>query len=276
MRITKVFVMFVFQAYVLLFVFISISSAQYNSDFTNSLGMEFVYINPGTFMMGSPVTEKGRKFDETQHKVVLTNGFYMQTTEVTQGQWRRIMGNNPSYFENCGENCPVENISVLDMLEFIRKLNTIEGTNRYRLPTEAEWEYAARAGTTTAFSFGDTLSSEQANFLPPGTEHEKCLEKKDVCVTMPVRSFSPNAWGLYDMHGNVSEAVSDAYETNYSPGPVTDPIGPKKHDLQYVFRGGHCVSVASDCRSASRGFNDYNSRGRLCGFRLAASVQSEE
>ena len=126
--------------------------------FTNSLGMEFVLIPAGSFMMGSPSSEKGRDRDEKQHRVTLTKSFYMQTTEVTQGQWKKIMGNNPSYFKNCGDDCPVEQVSWNDAQEFIRKLNRKEGADKYRLPTEAEWEYACRAGSTTRFCFGDSDS----------------------------------------------------------------------------------------------------------------------
>ncbi|TET86837.1 MAG: hypothetical protein E3J46_07280, partial [Desulfobacteraceae bacterium] len=115
---------------------------------TNSLGMEFVSIKPGSFMMGSPSSEPGHQGYERQHKVTLTKGFYMQTTEVTQGQWKAVMGNNPSKFKNCGDDCPVEKVSWNDAQGFIRKLNQKEGSDKYRLPTEAEWEYATRAGST--------------------------------------------------------------------------------------------------------------------------------
>ena len=123
--------------------------------FTNSLGMKFVLIPAGTFMMGSPSDELGRLKDELQHKVTITKSFYLQSTEVTQRQWREIMSNNPSHFKDCGDNCPVERVSWDDAQEFIVKLNQREGTDKYRLPTEAEWEYPCRAGSTTRFCFGD-------------------------------------------------------------------------------------------------------------------------
>ena len=119
----------------------------------NSIGMKFLLLPGGTFMMGSPSSEKGRDSDERQHEVTLTKGFYMQATEVTQGQWQAIMGKNPSHFKNCGDNCPVEKVSWNDVQDFIRKLNQKEGANKYRLPTEAEWEYACRAGSTTRFCY---------------------------------------------------------------------------------------------------------------------------
>ncbi|MGD9215317.1 MAG: PEGA domain-containing protein, partial [Desulfobacteraceae bacterium] len=124
---------------------------------SNDIGMEFVYIQPGTFKMGSPSAEQGRYKDEHQHRVTLTRGYYIQTTEVTQHQWEAVMGNNPSSFKNaCGKDCPVERVSWHDAQAFIRKLNQMEGTTQYRLPTEAQWEYACRAGSTSRFSFGNS------------------------------------------------------------------------------------------------------------------------
>jgi formylglycine-generating enzyme required for sulfatase activity len=127
------------------------------SSITVSLGasMTFVLIPAGTFMMGSPTTELGRSREETQHQVTLTKSFYMQTTEVTQGQWKAVMGSNTSFFSSCGDDCPVEIVSWDDATSFIQKLNQMEGTTQYRLPTEAEWEYAAKAGSTTAFHNGE-------------------------------------------------------------------------------------------------------------------------
>ncbi|MEX1327978.1 MAG: ABC transporter permease subunit, partial [Desulfobacterales bacterium] len=120
----------------------------------NSLGMEFVLIKPGKFMMGSPEDEPGRYTGERLHAVNLTNSYYMQTTEVTQAQWKALMGKNPASHKRCGDTCPVEQISWQDAQQFIQKLNQKEGTDKYRLPTEAEWEYASRAGSTTAFPNG--------------------------------------------------------------------------------------------------------------------------
>ena len=122
---------------------------------TNSLGMEFVLIKPGKFLMGSPEDEPGRYTGEKQHRVNLTKPFYLQTTEVTQGQWQALMGKNPSSHKRCGDSCPVEQVSWEDAQRFIQKLNQKEGTDKYRLPTEAEWEYACRAGSTTALPNGD-------------------------------------------------------------------------------------------------------------------------
>ena len=130
--------------------------------FTNSIGMKFVWIPPGTFMMGSPKEEKQRNGNENQHKVTLTKGFYMGVSTVTQEQWQEVMGNNPSMFEG-EKNLPVDSVSWNDCQEFIKKLRE-KDKKPYRLPTEAEWEYACRAGTTTPFHFGETISTEQANF----------------------------------------------------------------------------------------------------------------
>lgn len=132
------------------------------------IGAKFILIPSGTFKMGSPSEEPERGSDETQHQVTISKPFYMQATLVTQGQWKKVMSNNPSYFKNCGNDCPVEQVSWYDVQEFITKLNSIEGTNKYRLPTEAEWEYAARAGTTSLFYTGNCLSTDQANYHGKG------------------------------------------------------------------------------------------------------------
>jgi len=236
---------------------------------TNSLGMEFVYIAPGTFMMGSPSNESGRENDERQHQVTLTKGFYMQTTEVTQGQWKALMGHYPFYFEDCGDDCPVENVSWNDVQEFIRKLNQREGGNKYRLPAEAEWEYAARAGTDTPFAFGRCLSTDQANYKGnyplPG-----CSEGENRQRTIRVASLKPNTWGLYDMHGNVWEWCQDWFG-DYPSSAVTDPTGPSGGSRR-VLRGGSWDSVARLCRSAFRIGVKPGSRLIFVGFRLLRTL----
>ena len=175
----------------------------------------------------------------------------MQTTEVTQGQWKRVMGNNPSNFSGCGSNCPVENVSWNDAQEFIRKLNAMEGGNKYRLPTEAQWEYACRAGTTTPFNTGDNITTSQANYdgNNPMPGYSKGQYRKQ---TLPVKSFSPNRWGLYDMHGNVCEWCGDWYGENYySSAPTRDPQGPSSGTIR-VLRGGCWNRGARILRSAVR------------------------
>ena len=235
--------------------------------FTNSLGMKFVLIPAGTFMMGSPPDDPQRDDDESQHRVTISKAFHMQTTEVTQGQWKRVMGNNPSHFKNCGDNCPVETVSWHDVQEFIRKLNQLEGTNKYRLPTEAEWEYACRAGTSTPFYTGKCISTDQANYngslsMPgcPKGEYRK--------GTVSAGSFPPNTWGLYDMHGNVWEWCEDWFGY-YPSGHVTDPKGPSS-GIERVLRGGSWGDVAWYMRSSGErlryhpDLRDYDN-----GFRLA-------
>ncbi|HPX10981.1 MAG TPA: formylglycine-generating enzyme family protein, partial [Syntrophales bacterium] len=170
--------------------------------FTNSIGMTFVLIPPGIFVMGSPPTEPQRFDDEVQHRVELTKPFYMQRTAVTQGQWKAVMKGNPSHFNGCGDSFPVEQISWEDCRRFIEKLNRREETDRYRLPTEAEWEYACRAGTASPFNTGDCLSTDQANYNG-NYPYRGCRGGKYRHCTVSVASFPPNAWGLYDTHGNV-------------------------------------------------------------------------
>ncbi len=233
---------------------------------SNSLGMAFVYIPPGSFTMGSPSGESERGSDETQHRVTLTRGYYMQTTEVTQGQWRKVMGSNPSRFKNCGSNCPVEKVSWEDCQKFIRKLNGLEGTSKYRLPTEAEWEYAARAGTDTPFSFGRCLSTDQANYVG-NYPYSGCSKGEYRNSPVAVGGLSPNAWGLYDMHGNVLEWCQDWYG-GYLSGSVTDTVGPNS-GLGRVLRGGGWLGSAGDCRSADRHGGSPGNRYDYLGFRLA-------
>ena len=170
--------------------------------FTNSIGMTFALIPAGTFQMGSPAGEAGRNDDERQHKVTISRPFYLQTTEVTQGQWQKVMGSNPAHFNTCGKDCPVEQVSWDDAQEFIRKLNQMEKTDTYRLPTEAEWEWACRAKSTGRFSFGDDEA---------GLKDYAWFDKNSAAKTHPVGQLKPNAWGLYDMHGNVWEWCRDWY-----------------------------------------------------------------
>src|ERR1700677_3230103 len=169
-------------------------------NFTNSIGMKFVWIPPGTFTMGSPSKEEKRGEDETQHKVRLTKGFYIGIHTVTQEQWQQVMGNNPSHFKG-EKNLPVEKVSWDDCQEFIKKLRE-KDKKLYRLPTEAEWEYASRAGTKTPFHFGETISTDQANYngnFTYGDGKKGAFRKK----TTPVGSFPANDFGLFDMHAVV-------------------------------------------------------------------------
>jgi formylglycine-generating enzyme required for sulfatase activity len=222
------------------------------------LGAKFVLIPAGVFLMGSPNSELGRDHDEgPQRQVTISRPFYMQTTEVTQGQWKRVMGSNPSHFSSCGDECPVENVSWEDVQNFIKKLNSMEKTDKYRLPTEAQWEYAARAGTATRFHAGnkdEDLSS--SGWAKPNS----------AAKTHPVGQKTPNSWGLYDMNGNVYEWVQDWYHL-YAPGSVTDPAGPVSGSKR-VRRGGSWSSIARFCRSANRDYVAPGLRSGLLGFRL--------
>ncbi len=241
----------------------------------NSIGMKFVLMPPGTFMMGSPPDEPGRHENERLHRVTLTGGFYMQTTEVTQGQWKAVMGNNPSHFKNCGNNCPVEKVSWNDVREFIKKLNRKEGTGKYRLPTEAEWEYAARAGTSTAYSWGDRADCGKMMYEnDAGSSEDKCTDYvsgKGLTAdsTAPVMSYASNSRGMYDMPGNVYEWCQDIYNADiYVYGEnQTDPV--YTVGSYRVIRGGGWNRNARRCRLADRSKSGPGSRSYNIGFRLA-------
>jgi formylglycine-generating enzyme required for sulfatase activity len=237
---------------------------------TNTIGMKFVFIKPGTFMMGSPTDEPGRGSNETQHQVTLTKGYYMQTTEVTQGQWKAIMNKNPSNFSSCGNNCPVEEVSWNEVQGFITVLNQKEKTDVYRLPTEAEWEYAVRAGTSTPFAFGNCLSTNDANYEGdyPLTGCSKGIYRKK---TIAVGSLKANAWGLYDMHGNVWEWCQDWYGS-YPTNSLTDPGGPSSGSNR-VLRGGNWRFYAQHCRSAARNSFSPGTRGSTIGLRLSRTLK---
>jgi len=239
------------------------------------LEIPMVWCPPGTFLMGSPESEKERDPDETQHRVTLNQGFWLGQTEVTQEQWNAVMDSNPSYFK--GDTLPVDGVSWIDATEFIKRLNAKLGKELYRLPTEAEWEYACRAGTTTPFHTGENLTTDQANYdgrypyadFPKGEYREK---------TTPVGSFPGNAWGLQDMHGNLWEWCQD-WLGDYAAGEQVNPGGPDSGQFR-VLRGGSWDDDGSYCRSADRGgltpglTPDY--RGVNSGFRLARGQKEPE
>jgi uncharacterized protein (TIGR02996 family) len=215
-----------------------------------SVEMTFAWIPPGTFLMGSPPKEAEREDDETQHHVTLTKGFYLGIHPVTQAQWQAVMGNNPSRFQD--ENRPVEWVSWEDSRNFCENLSRLHG-KRYRLPTEAEWEYACRAGTTTPFHFGETIDTDQANVA--GIYYFEAQGKKGVFdqKTTPVGSFPPNGWGLFDMHGNVHEWCADWFGAEYyKKSPRQNPQGPE-HGERRVIRGGCWGLYNENCRAANRG-----------------------
>jgi formylglycine-generating enzyme required for sulfatase activity len=257
-----------------------------SSSFTlDDLDMTFVRISAGEFDMGSPEDELERRNDETLHRVRITQDFYLQTTEVTQEQWQTVMGQNPSYFSNCGPDCPVEYVSWNDIQEFLTSLNAQRADSyEYRLPTEAQWEYAARADSDTAFYGGD-ITEPNGNDPILNTlgwyvqnsdaSYEGCNEVSSRCIgPQPVGGKIPNTWGLYDMHGNVWEWCSDWYG-DYPSGSVSDPQGPSSGDNR-VLRGGSWYSSASGCRSAYRSRSQPGSRNISGGFRLAASLLAQQ
>ncbi len=233
--------------------------------FRNSVGMELVFVEPGTFQMGSDSEEASD--DETPHDVTLSNGFWMGAYEVTQAEWKAVMGDNPSDFKD--PRAPVETVDWNLVNEYCRKLTESERRARrlpegwsYHLPTEAQWEYACRAGTKTEYFFGDDLQPDQANFGASA-----------IGKTVTVGRYQPNKWGLYDMHGNVYEWCWDWYG-DYEPGPdgqpVKDPVGPASGGIR-VGRGGGWYDVAGSCRSANRYGNYPDGDVSILGFRVALS-----
>ena len=227
----------------------------------NSIGMEFVLIHAGEFLMGSNDKFYSERPDHPVHRVRISKPFYLGQYEVTQGQWQMIMEDNPSLFQG-DSNLPVEHVSWEDVQELLRKMNAHEGSARYRLPTEAEWEYAARAGTTTAYSFG-----HDSHQLSEYAWYRENSENK----SHPVGQKKPNPWGLYDMHGNVWEWVQDWYGLS-TAGTAADPVGPP-WGLSRVFRGGSWFSDAWYCQSAYYNGVRPSTRNGYLGFRLLREVQ---
>jgi formylglycine-generating enzyme required for sulfatase activity len=249
--------------YEILFVIAAFISLDAKQPVVNAVGMKFVWIPPGTFMMGSPGSEKGRGDDEHHRKLTIRKGFYMSAHLVTQEQWQAVLGENPSEFKG-EKNLPVDSVSWNDCQEFLKKLKG-KDKKAYRLPTEAEWEYACRSGTTTPFHFGATLSTDKANYNGnfvygkgvKGIHREK---------TTPVGSFPANAWGLHDMHGNLWQWCND-WHGGYSAKDLTDPQGPKS-GKERILRGGSWGSHPVYCRAANRNFADPSSRTEYYGLRV--------
>ncbi|MBO3459567.1 SUMF1/EgtB/PvdO family nonheme iron enzyme [Aetokthonos hydrillicola Thurmond2011] len=247
----------------------------------NGVELEMVYIPGGTFMMGSPDDEKPRPHRQTPQHTVTIKPFYMGKYQITQAQWRAVanmpkiqrdLNPNPSYFE--GENRPVECVSWENAVEFCQRLSAFT-KREYTLPSEAQWEYAARAGTTTPFHYGETITGQLANYYanetyaeePPGEYREQ---------TTPVGSFPPNSFGLYDIHGNVDEWCADPWHDSYEGAPTDGRVWVYNStgDKYYTLRGGAWSIVPRDCRSASR--DDYSRRGVISshvGFRVSCGVE---
>lgn len=233
-----------------------------NFDIMNSVGQELALIPAGSFMMGSPSSDEDRKDDETEHNVILSKSFYMGRTEVTRGQWRMVMGTEPwtelRGYVDTGDDYAVTNIKWYDALAFCEKLSDIE-RRTYRLPTEAEWEYACRAGSKTRFSFGNDYAELDRNGFFEGTEWYAGLKHV-------VAQKRANAFSLYDMHGNCWEWCNDWYG-EYPPGSVTDPQGPDS-GLSRVLRGGSINCDGREIRSANRWETLPKSHESDYGFRL--------
>ncbi len=299
---------------------------------TNSLGMKLALIPPGEFQMGSPESERQRNGNEQQHRVRITNPFYLGVYEITQSEFEQVMGRNPSAFSNGGGQAeaatgvdtsryPVESVTWYEAIEFCNKLSEKEGRQPYyrlalieredngsikaakvsieegggyRLPTEAQWEYACRAGTTTPFNFGTANNGTESNCngkRPDGTEEQGPALGRPV----PVGSYRPNAWGLYDMPGNVWEWCWDVYDEAYYKNPAesdtphsrtakvrkksntknsakSDPLGPSGGSDR-VMRGGAWGALALECRAAHRGWNEPQHRYYDRGFRVARAEE---
>jgi len=257
----------------------------------NSVGMKFALLPAGAFTMGSPFTQAGRSGDETAHEIMLTKPFSVGLTEVTQGQYEKVMGRNPSVFQGAllaaavkdPKQLPVENVSWDDAVEFCRRLTETPEEKKagrvYRLPTEAEWEFACRAGGANgAFHFGDALGGGDANFhakYPYG----KAVAGEPLLRTAAVASYKPSPAGLFDLHGNVWEWVADKYDRDYYlNGPPKDPVGPR-NPTRRVARGGSWRNDAARCRSAYRGKYEPDTRLDNLGFRVVmvpAEPEAEE
>jgi len=232
---------------------------------TNPIGMKLNLIPPGEFTMGSPLSEPGRSDSETEHRVRITKPFYLSAHEVTQQQYEKVMGKNPSWFSALGNGkdrvseidtsqLPAEKVNWHDAVAFCGKLGEREGA-KYRLPTEVEWEYACRVGTTTAYSFGNDASGLGEYAWHSGNS------------THPVGGLKPNAWGLFDMHGNVREWCQD-WRDDYDLKVVSDPTGPASGHYR-VLRGGAFTSQPRNVRAAYRYSLQPHNRVPYIGFRLA-------
>ncbi len=244
------------------------------------VNLDMVWCPPGTFMMGSPKNELGRYDDETQHSVTISSAFWIGKYEVTQSQYKAVMDFNPCEF--IGANLPVEKVSWNEAMEFCSRLTDIEREAgrlpegyEYTLPTEAQWEYACRAGTTTALNSGKDLSNtkecpemDEVGWYWYNGGREDYYN--DSICTHPVGQKKPNAWGIYDMHGNVQEWCKDWYEDDYPSSSVTDPTGPGSGSTR-VLRGGCWGSDAVCCRSAYRSSYFPSDRNNSMGFRVALS-----
>ncbi|MDZ7665882.1 MAG: formylglycine-generating enzyme family protein [Desulfotignum sp.] len=238
---------------------------------TNHLGMTFIRVESGTFQMGSPETEKHRDPNEAQHKVHIKNPFYLQETEVTLEQWRAVMGKSWFIRRKGSDQTPVTRVSFYDVQKFIRKLNKKNSAQyQYRLPSEAEWEYACRAGTTTAYFWGNEIDCSRAMYANSTKLCRCCDHYRSAGLPVdgpaPVGSFAPNPWGFYDMHGNVWEWCADVYTDDIrTPGADTYDLFSSRPRVR---RGGSWYKYGQFLRSANRTYAHPGARFQTTGFRL--------
>ncbi|MEW6237555.1 MAG: formylglycine-generating enzyme family protein [Candidatus Omnitrophota bacterium] len=239
--------------------------------------LEMILIKSGAFMMGSPEDERGRSADETPHQTAVSQCFYMAKYELTQGQWRAVMGYPVSEFD-FNPNHPVDNVSWEDCQQYIKRLNAM-GKGVFRLPTEAEWEYASRAGTTARFWFGDALeySDSGSEYIPFIDQYMWWTGNNTyngyIGGTKEAGIKTPNPWGLYDMYGNVWEWCQDWYGA-YADGPQIDPQGPESGTSR-TLRGGSWNGMLKDARSAARNSYPPYERNHYVGFRLVRELEEE-
>jgi len=251
------------------------------ASFSNSLGMEFALIPAGTFTMGSPKDEKGRGTSEARHKITISRPFYIQITEVTVGQWEKIMGRRLLNFRKT-DDLPIVKVSWHDAIKYINRMNA-RGEGTYRLPTDAEWEYAARAKTTTTYSWGAKIDCTNAMYSNNQSKSDACVDhvrskglKPD--RPAPVKSYPPNAWGLYDMHGNAWEWCQDGFDPDkhgldpHTTYELVDPIISRSTNNR-IRRGGSWFGKGGSCRSANRTYSHSSVRYRTTGFRLVREVE---
>ena len=255
------------------------SHRSFTQDLGNGISLEMIAIPGGTFKMGSPKNESERYDNESPQHQVTIQPFYMGKFTVTQAQWERVavlpkinhdLNPKPSYFS--GKNRPVEQVSWLDAQEFCARISKATG-KKYRLPSEAEWEYACRAGTTTPFYFGDNITPDLVNYDGnyPYTSGAKGKYRQQ---TTDVGTFPQNSFGLYDMHGNVWEWCEDDYEENYNNAPKDGSTLISQSAQYKLLRGGSWFNLARDCRSAVRDRDLRDARDYLCGFRVVSSFRT--
>ena len=251
-----------------LLLFVTTGYCQNDNFIIKEINLEMIKCPAGGFMMGSPKEELKRDSFENLHKVTISKDFYIGTYEITQKQYKSIVGQNPSYFKN--PNSPVENVSWKDANNFCDKLNSkykdlLPENYKFALPTEAQWEYACRAGTTTTFNNGKNLSKEYGHC--PNLDEVAWYSGNS---SYPVGMKKPNSWGIFDMHGNVFEWCRDGYR-EYPNGEVIDPIG-EIDSSDRILRGGSWRNHTGNCRSAYRFSANIDECSEYYGFRIALVV----